>query len=485
MDKKKEAFDEKRILEECKGNLNAFSALYKEFVNEVYRYTYSVVQSKEKAEDITSKTFMTGLEKVREFEWRGISYKFYLLKIARNLIYDQQKETKEKPIEDKEMVKDVENLIPSDVAVEDELKETLKKLIMKLSDNVREVLVLRIWEEFKFKEIAEMLNISEGAAKVRFSRGVKKLKELADEEKEKSKKLRSVNFITIITGFKLIGNAKTFLPTEDFVSELGFLISNKVKLLINNKPMENTQNKQQEGPTTKPAESAAKEVTVGSKVIQGVVAATVTVVALVAGAAIGYFYNESQKVDKSAGANVATQNKADSSTDTTTTTTTAETTTTETAKKDPYEGWKTGNFKDCNISFKYPSNWYTDKYENGEENCTRLSTLKTIPATEVSNISILISVDKYANESMTPDLQDPESYYEDLKKYPSQSIKISSKEVDGEKRLYVIHTNEYDTTYYKIYYEVDGKYYRFYWAGKDIDKYQDTVDEIIDTIKIG
>jgi len=80
--------DEEKVITHCKKDLYAFSKIYERYVEDVYRYIYAVIRDKEKSEDIASKAFLIALEKVKSFEWKGVSIKFWLLRISRNLIYE-------------------------------------------------------------------------------------------------------------------------------------------------------------------------------------------------------------------------------------------------------------------------------------------------------------------------------------------------------------------------------------------------------------
>ena len=61
----------------------------------------------------------------------------------------------------------------------------LESLLKKLSQDIREVIVLRIYEEMKFKDIAKMMRCSISTAKSRFRLGISQLKRLMESEYEK------------------------------------------------------------------------------------------------------------------------------------------------------------------------------------------------------------------------------------------------------------------------------------------------------------
>ena len=53
----------------------------------------------------------------------------------------------------------------------------MKPVLDELPDDKREIIIMRIWDELSFREIAELTGKSEAACKMKFSRTLKQLKE--------------------------------------------------------------------------------------------------------------------------------------------------------------------------------------------------------------------------------------------------------------------------------------------------------------------
>lgn len=49
---------EKELLEKARNKKESFEGLYSYFINDVYRFAYSILNDKHNAEDITSRAFM-------------------------------------------------------------------------------------------------------------------------------------------------------------------------------------------------------------------------------------------------------------------------------------------------------------------------------------------------------------------------------------------------------------------------------------------
>lgn len=73
-----------------------------------------------------------------------------------------------------------------DICGTDKMKEMedylyLKGLLNRLSQEVREVIILRAYEELKFKDIAKMMNCSLSTAKSRYRIGIQQMKNMIKE----------------------------------------------------------------------------------------------------------------------------------------------------------------------------------------------------------------------------------------------------------------------------------------------------------------
>ncbi|MEI7578449.1 MAG: sigma-70 family RNA polymerase sigma factor [bacterium] len=220
---------EQKLIAECRTNKTAFSELYQNFTKDIYRYTYSVSGNKEQAEDLTSKTFLVALEKISTFEWRGISIKYWFLQIARNLIYQNIVTKNDLSVEtdlQEEYLVDLDEKPLEEQAVDTEQQKLLKELIFQLDPESREIITLKIWEDMKFKEIAEFLNVNQSTAISKFHRGVKSLQNML--AKKDYKKFYSINPLLILIGIKQLKSALTLAPDPTFLTTLSDLVITKL-----------------------------------------------------------------------------------------------------------------------------------------------------------------------------------------------------------------------------------------------------------------
>jgi len=161
---------EELIGEARNGSTDAFRGIFNQFSDRLYGYALSRTASKQDALDVVQDTFVDLWDGLKKFKYRsdaevsGFIFKILKRKIARNhrlrrgdiSLDDIADEGYEIEIEDyRFVISGVDSLAPK----------------------YKEVVRLRYWSGLTFGEIASVLNINEGAAKVRHQRAIEKLKE--------------------------------------------------------------------------------------------------------------------------------------------------------------------------------------------------------------------------------------------------------------------------------------------------------------------
>ncbi len=164
---------EREIIENCKSDLSNFTAIYDAYVSDVYRYCYSITRNKEMAEDAVSFAFLQAIEKIQEYEFQGKSIKAWLFIIARNHIFKKANKTPDLELEE-DWVGEDESIL--DQMIDDEDSENVKSVLESLKEEEKEIVRLKIWEEMKFEEIAEVTGLGLSGVKMKYYRAVEKMK---------------------------------------------------------------------------------------------------------------------------------------------------------------------------------------------------------------------------------------------------------------------------------------------------------------------
>lgn len=167
--------DESQALSLCQqGDMTAFTELYDLYVGPIYRFIFYKTRHKETTEDLTSVTFMKAIESIHKFDSKKASFRTWLYQIARHSVIDHYRTSHpSKNIEDAwDLHSDDDPEAKADLALK---LESVKKVLAGLSAEQREVVMLRVWGDLGFKEIAQITGRSEAACKMNFKRTVEKL----------------------------------------------------------------------------------------------------------------------------------------------------------------------------------------------------------------------------------------------------------------------------------------------------------------------
>ncbi len=169
------------LIERCKnGDIPSFEKLFYLLKDDVYNVAFRVLGNHQDAEDITQETFIRIWLNLRNFRMES-SIRTWVYRITVNLCYDLLKKRgritlAEKPIENFKELSSNEN--PLLLLTERELKEKIEEVFSMISPENRIILTLREIEGLPYREIAEILDCSVGAAKMRAHRARGEFKKL-------------------------------------------------------------------------------------------------------------------------------------------------------------------------------------------------------------------------------------------------------------------------------------------------------------------
>jgi RNA polymerase sigma-70 factor (ECF subfamily) len=167
------------LMQEIKaGNMLAFDELYRKYSKRLYKFTYSILKTKEEVENITQDVFLN-LWLNREKVEKNSSVKYYIFTIAYNSAISIIRK-KIKDLSFIEYVKTLQDVFqePPDLQIEyKELDEKLNEIINGLPDQQKKVYLLNRVDGLKYSEIADRLNISINTVENHISRALKKIRE--------------------------------------------------------------------------------------------------------------------------------------------------------------------------------------------------------------------------------------------------------------------------------------------------------------------
>lgn len=154
------------LLERAKaGDHQAFGQLYDCYAPGIYRYLYCLVGDRQEAEDLTAQAFLQVLRAIGRYEERGVPFRAWLLRIARNLAINQWRAQQNR---NSCCNNGLERTVPSpELLCEAKLREEeVWRAVRSLGRDQRQVIILRFVDGLSYPEVAQILGKSIGAVRV-------------------------------------------------------------------------------------------------------------------------------------------------------------------------------------------------------------------------------------------------------------------------------------------------------------------------------
>jgi RNA polymerase sigma-70 factor (ECF subfamily) len=181
--REKEILDDAALVRAAKRDRSAFAALYRRYVDRIYRYAYSRVGRKADAEDLTARIFTEALEGLEGYRERG-TFSAWLFTIAHRRVVDHHRQKRPTRPLDEALDTMGEGPNPLAEVVREERLEHLSRLVEGLDEEKQELLRLRFAGELTYREIGEIVGRSEGAVKMAVHRLLRRLEEAWEDEDE-------------------------------------------------------------------------------------------------------------------------------------------------------------------------------------------------------------------------------------------------------------------------------------------------------------
>ena len=156
----------------------AFSKLVALYKERLYWHIRHIVKNHEDANDVLQNTFIKIFRYIKNFKGNSKLYS-WMYRIATNeSITFINKKAKQLQLSSQEMQDYLVDNLESDVYFEgDKIQLALHKALATLPEKQRQVFNMKYFQDLKYKEIAEILEVSEGACKSNYHHASKKIEE--------------------------------------------------------------------------------------------------------------------------------------------------------------------------------------------------------------------------------------------------------------------------------------------------------------------
>ncbi len=176
------------------GEESSFAVLYEHYFDRIYRYVSFKLRDPIEAEDITGEVFLKMLESIHSFKWRGFPFSSWLFRIAHNLVVDHFRKRGKRATVPLDAMPAAAGAYSWDVDGHIDLKLTMGEVygaMEGLTDLQREVISLRFAADLSVAETALAVGRNQNAVKALQHAGLKKLRNILDDEPSPAVALRS------------------------------------------------------------------------------------------------------------------------------------------------------------------------------------------------------------------------------------------------------------------------------------------------------
>jgi RNA polymerase sigma-70 factor (ECF subfamily) len=170
--------DEWLEIQAAQENPARFRPLYDRYFEQIFQYIFNRTQDEETCADLCSQVFLKAIQRLSDYTFRGVPFSAWLFRIAANEVaqfYRHSKKMRVVSVEESSLG------LMLDEMEEDDL-EAYRGLLVPALDELKEgdleIIEMRFFEQRPFKEIADVLGITESNAKVRTYRVLERLKKI-------------------------------------------------------------------------------------------------------------------------------------------------------------------------------------------------------------------------------------------------------------------------------------------------------------------
>lgn len=151
--------------------MNDLETLYREIQPKIYAFFYLKTSNQAVAEDLTHDVFYEACKGIHTFAGKS-TLQTWLYSIAKNILKKYYRSNKYKENLYLKLQKESTDQERSteDIFLQDEEARHLIQKIQSLDDLPKEIVILRMYGELSFKEIAQLIGKSENYARVTFHR---------------------------------------------------------------------------------------------------------------------------------------------------------------------------------------------------------------------------------------------------------------------------------------------------------------------------
>ena len=165
-------------IQAAQQNPALFRPLYDRYYEPIFHFIFKRTQDAVLCADLCSQVFLKAMQKLENYSFQGVPFSAWLFRIASNEVSQHYRHTQKKrvvSIEDRNLSNMIDELDSDGLS---QYRDVLIGSLDELREKDLEIIELRFFEQRPFKEIADLLGITESNAKVRTYRVLERLKKI-------------------------------------------------------------------------------------------------------------------------------------------------------------------------------------------------------------------------------------------------------------------------------------------------------------------
>jgi RNA polymerase sigma-70 factor, ECF subfamily len=169
----REVEDRDLVLKARKGNLDAFNVLVSRWEKRVFNYLLRIVADRQDSEDLSQEVFLKAYQNLKRLDDTG-RFAPWLFRIAHNEAFSLLRKRKPEAGRGPETAEPVSGgtLFPRELAL------AVEAALARLPAEQKEAVILKVYQGFKFEEMADILECPVSTVKSRLYTGLDRLKEV-------------------------------------------------------------------------------------------------------------------------------------------------------------------------------------------------------------------------------------------------------------------------------------------------------------------
>ncbi len=167
------------LVEKSQSDPRYFEVLYNKYFHQIFSFVFNRVRDKDHAADLTSKVFIKAYTNISKFEYKEVPYSAWLFRVAineTNMFFRAHSKERFVVLNDRMAEVIAEGTAEQSIYDQPVFREKLKKALDSLLPDDLELIELRFFEEMSFREVGQVLGITENYAKVKTYRVLNKLR---------------------------------------------------------------------------------------------------------------------------------------------------------------------------------------------------------------------------------------------------------------------------------------------------------------------